>query len=35
VVTTHRLAGDFNNNKVERMNGEIRDREKVRTVLAL
>jgi transposase-like protein len=24
-----RLAGDFNNNKMERMNGEIRDREKV------
>jgi len=24
-----RLQGDFNNNKVERMNGEIRDREKV------
>jgi transposase-like protein len=24
-----RLAGDYNNNKMERMNGEIRDREKV------
>ncbi len=24
-----RLAGDFNNNKMERMNGEIRDRERV------
>ncbi|MGA2462262.1 MAG: hypothetical protein ABSF82_12660 [Candidatus Bathyarchaeia archaeon] len=24
-----RLAGDFNNNRMERMNGEIRDREKV------
>jgi putative transposase len=24
-----RLAGDWNNNKMERMNGEIRDREKV------
>jgi len=24
-----RLAGDFNNNKMERMNGEIRDREKI------
>jgi hypothetical protein len=24
-----RLQGDFNNNKMERMNGEIRDREKV------
>jgi transposase-like protein len=31
--TTHvrhiRLSGDYNNNKMERMNGEIRDREKV------
>jgi hypothetical protein len=24
-----RLAGDYNNNKMERLNGEIRDREKV------
>jgi hypothetical protein len=24
-----RLQGDYNNNKMERMNGEIRDREKV------
>jgi hypothetical protein len=24
-----RLSGDYNNNKMERMNGEIRDREKV------
>jgi hypothetical protein len=24
-----RLQGDFNNNKMERMNGEIRDRERV------
>ena len=24
-----RLAGDYNNNKMERMNGEIRDRERV------
>ena len=28
-----RLAGDFNNNKMERMNGEIRDRERVMRTL--
>jgi len=28
-----RLAGDWNNNKMERMNGEIRDRERVMRTL--
>lgn len=28
-----RLAGDFNNNKMERINGEIRDRERVMRTL--
>jgi hypothetical protein len=28
-----RLAGDFNNNKMERLNGEIRDRERVMRTL--
>jgi hypothetical protein len=28
-LATHRLSGDLNNNKMERFNGEVRDKEKV------